>query len=158
MDEYKFYFQQVDKTGAAGTKMDFEATYPRSNYLYCKGLETVGAAKNIYTEDYPEADGLRSYHPKDTEKEVTHSSTTIELSLIFAGDSRRANYNSFMSFIQSSRFYYWDTARLKKIFCVVMEEQTVEEDTLTGIKYIQVILNLKNLWGISKACDENGNV
>lgn len=156
--DYKFYIQQVDMHGHPLDRISLEDYFDGCNYLSCSGLETVGAAKNIYTEDYPEADGVRAYHPDDTDKEITHSPTTIELSVIFVGERRRDNYKTLINILSARRFYYWDTARHKKALCVLKEEQVVDEDIVKGMKYIKATLKLSNLWGVCRRCNDDGSL
>lgn len=159
MATYKFYLQPVAKDGTAGTAKDLETDYSGLHYLSCKGLENVGAPKDIYLENYPEADGSRVYFPTDTTGNVVHlSDTTIELSLLFEGDSYRTSYNSFCSLVRSSRLYYWDTARLKKVLLVLNSEVAPEEDTIKGIKYIKATFKFTNIWGVAKTCTSGGVV
>jgi len=58
MANYNFYFQQVDKSGTASTARDLETYFPGAKYISCTGLENIGKAKDIYSEDYAESNGL----------------------------------------------------------------------------------------------------
>lgn len=156
---YKFYMCKVDRDGVQTDKRDLERDFKGCRYRYCKGLETKGAPKNIYTEDYPEKDGLRVFHPSDILDEIVrYKETEIELGLIFLGEERRASYESFCNYIRSSRIRYWDNARNRKVELILKSETAPTEDTLKGgVLYIDVAFKFTNVWGYAKEClDEDG--
>lgn len=157
---YSFYIQKTDKNGVAiGDAIDLEKSFSGLHYCSCKGLEAVGKAKNIYTESYPESDGLRMYHPSDSGLAVARESTDVELELLFTGDERRKSLSDYRKWIQAGRFYYWDTARNKKVWLALIEATDPKEDNIkNGGKCIWITFKLKNLWGESKTCDNNGNI
>lgn len=159
MAGYKFYMQKATAAGKTnGSAIDLEATYSGLRYRSCTGLETVGAVKNMETESYAESSVERVWHPSDGGSEVTHETTTVTLNLVFLGDDRRATLESFRTLAYSGRLFYWDTARLKKAYLVMSEEQTVEADTLLGTKYISAGFKFINLWGRTKTCTSSGTV
>lgn len=156
----KFYIQKTDKSGAAqGSVKDLEVDYSGLNYKECKGLSSVGKPKNIYTENYAEADGLRVYHPADSSGgEIAREVTAIELTLVFIGDSRRSSYDSFNEFVSSGRIFYWDTARFRKVWLVLDEAVEPSEDVIKGTQYIMATFKFKNLWGEGRPCTSSGNI
>ena len=153
---YRFYLQPVDMDGNTGTAVSIEDSFSGLHYRYCKGLETEGEVKNVYTEDYPEANGLRVFHPTDAESEVHHKETEIELCVLFEGNSRRDEFNRFRELLNSSRLYYWDTARHKKALLVLTSMTEPTEDVIKGLEYIDVAFKFKNVWGITKNCGDDG--
>lgn len=153
--------QQTDKEGSViqNSQKNLESDFSGLYYISCKGLSSVGKPKNIYTENYAEADGLRTYHPTDkTGGAVAHEATTIELELLFKGSSRRATYDSFCTYIGNKRLYYWDTARHKKVWLILTEAVEPTDDTLKDIPYMRATFKFQNLWGIGKTCDDSGAV
>lgn len=156
---YKFYIQKATKSaGPDGDVIDIEKHFKGLHYLSCKGLETKGAIKNTYKESFPESNGVKSYHPSDSGKEVVHKETTIVLSLLFESGDHRAVYNDFYDFIKSSRLFYWDTARHKKVFLMLENETPPKDDVIKNTHYIRVDFTFTNLWGIGKKCDDSGNI
>lgn len=159
MKDYHFYMQLTTAAGAgSGAVKDLENDFPGLHYSKCEGLESVGAAKNIYTEDYAEADGLRVYHPKDSSGSVAHEATEIKLTLIFLDDGRRTAYNNFCLFLEGGRVFYWDNARNKKVWLVLQKEVEPDEDTVVPAGYIGVTFEFTNIWGIGKKCLDNGTL
>lgn len=159
MKDYHFYMRQTTKEGSGvGLSKDLERDFPGLRYVRCEGLEAVGKPKNIYTEDYAEADGLRSYHPADSGGEVAHEATKVKLTLLFLNKGRREAYNAFREFVDSSRVFYWDNARNKKVWLLFTEEVEPDDDTLAPSGYIKVAFSFTNLWGIGKKCNDNGDL
>lgn len=159
MKDYHFYMQLTTAAGVgSGAVKDLEADFPGLHYSQCEGLETVGAAKNIYTEDYAEESGLRVYHPADTSGTVTHEATEVKLTLIFLGDARRTAYTTFRSFLDGGRVFYWDNARNKKVWLILQKEVAPDADTLVPAGYIGVTFVFTNIWGTGKACLDNGTL
>lgn len=160
--DYKFYIQGVDKDGTVlGQPVSLEEQIPGLKYVKCAGIESVGAPKNIYTEDYPEADGLRVYHPSDSGNAVTRKETSVALTLAFVdegGADHRASYWSFMDLVAHSRVYFWDTCRKKKMLLMLNKEVSPETDVVKGLRHIICTFNFTNLWGRAFPCDEVGNI
>lgn len=160
MKDYHFKMQMTTKDGGGvGAVKDLEADFPGLLYCKCEGLEAVGAAKNIYTEDYAEANGLRVFHPTDVSGgEVVHKETEVKLTLIFVDDERRAAYNAFCDFLAGGRLFYWDTARRKKVWLILQKEVAPDADTLVPDGYIGCTFVFTNIWGIGKPCLDNGTL
>lgn len=163
--DYKFYIQRVDRDGVLidQNPVDIENSlaFKGLRYRSCEGLETVGAPKNIYTEEYAEDPVPVVFHPSDAGLPVVHKTTTVKLDLVFVGDEtgfHRHSLQAFRKFVGESRFYYWDTARCRKVFLMLNSETTVAEDAIKGTRFIEVNFSFTNLWGEGKMCDEFGNV
>ena len=160
MKDYHFMMQLTTAAGVGSEPArDLEEYFPGLYYSKCEGLETVGAAKNIYTEDYAEADGLRVYHPTDTTGgAVAHKETEVKLTLIFLDDGRRAAYNAFCTFLENGRVFYWDNARNKKVWLILQKEVAPDADTVVPDGYIGVTFIFTNIWGVGKPCLDNGTL
>lgn len=160
MKDYHFKMQTTTKDGVGvGAVKDLEADFPGLLYCKCEGLESVGAAKNIYTEDYAEESGLRVYHPTDTTGgAVAHKETEVKLTLIFVDDARRTAYTAFRTFLESGRLFYWDTARHKKVWLILQKEVAPDADTLVPDGYIGCTFVFTNIWGIGKTCLDSGTL
>ena len=153
--------QKADRNAAATEPAkDIETSFQGLRYLSCEGLEARGKIKDVITEEYAESDGADSFHPSDLLDggSVHHGVTEINLKLIFMGDGRRTVYDSFRTFIESSRLLYWDTARHKKVFLMLVDATEPEEDTLKGVEYIKAEFTFTNLWGIGKTCNDKGEI
>lgn len=150
--------QQTDKDGVVVTDSlrDLETDFQGLKYASCRGLSSVGKPKNIYTENYAESSGLRTFHPTDNGGEVVHEATAIEFDLLFVGEDRRAVYDAFCAYIRAGRLFYWDTARLRKVWLVLLEAVEPTEDILKGVPYLRAPFKFSNLWGIGKPCNDGG--
>lgn len=155
---YSFFIQKTTKSGtASGNASNIEVDFTGAHYVSCKGLSSVGKIKNVYSEDYAEADGERVFHPTDNNNPVARESTDIELEILFTGGERRSSYDSFCDYLLSGRIFYWDTARHKKVWLVLNGPITPAEDTLKGsTPYIKTTFKFKNLWGEGKDCNDSG--
>ena len=145
---YKFYMQACDSLGnIIGNEplKDIENDFKGLKYKECKGLETIGEVKNIYTESYADSDRLRVHSPEN----VTYKPTTVTLSLYFTGDNRYDTFNEFNAYLRSSSFFvYYDTARRKKLTFFVKDGISVSDSRWHGsIPYIQVDYKLSNIFG-----------
>ena len=61
-------------------------------YNKMEGMDSVGESKNAYTEEYADAEQLRTYMP-----DVVHNkATTVKLTLDFIGENRSFIKESFM--------------------------------------------------------------
>lgn len=157
--KHYFYMQPTSKSETTtGNRISLEDTFTGMRYVSCKGLSAKGKLKNIYTENYAEEDGLRTYHPKDLPHgAVAREATTIEFDFVFLGDSRRESYDNFWGFVSESRVYYWDTARHRKVWLLLQEAVEPTEDLLKGSQpYLRATFKFTNLFGIGKPCNDNG--
>lgn len=149
--------QATDRNGAVqGVVKDLERDFKGLLYCSCDGLEAVGKVKNIYTESYAEQSGVRVYHPSDSDKDATHEATKVELELLFSGVDGRKTLHDFRQFVLSSRVYFWDTARHKKVWLILQEESAPTEDSIKNDKFIRMTFTFSNIWGEGKICDDKG--
>lgn len=147
---YKFYMQEVTLNNGEyeeidDTKKDLEVNFSGLKYVKCEGLEDVGEAR-VYTESYADSDRTRVYIPT----ELTNEPTTVKLTLLFVGDSRRSSFNSFNEYIRNGFHAYWDTARNKKVIFYVKDPIKPSDDIYKGsTPYIQCTYTLTNVYGKS---------
>ena len=145
---YKFYMVACDNKGMpikGAQTMDLERDFDGLKYSSMEGIETIGAAKNIYSESYSDSDRLRVYVPDN----LTHNPTTVTLTLYFVGENRYNVYDSFNAYLKGSKYHiYYDTARKKKLIFFVKDEISVKESQWYGsTPYIQVEYKLSNIFG-----------
>ena len=145
---YKFYMVACDNKGVPITgarTMDLERDFDGLKYSSMEGIETIGAAKNIYSESYSDSDRLRVYVPDN----LTHKPTTVTLTLYFVGENRYNVYDSFNAYLKGSKYHiYYDTARKKKLVFFVKDGISVGESQWYGsTPYIQVEYKLSNIFG-----------
>lgn len=143
---YKFYMQKIDKNGNAieDKPKDLEKDFDGLRYTRCDGLDKIGTPKNIYTEDYSDADRLRVHIPEN----VTNSETEITLTLYFFGLDRRKVYNDFCEYIRQGFTRYWDDAREKYFdFYIAKDIDTANEQWYGNIPYLNAEFKLQNIYG-----------
>lgn len=140
----KFYIKRESDTDYT----DFESYFNGMKYSKCVGLEDLGKPKNIYTETYADADSLRVHIPEDVKREATD----ITFTFIFLGENRKSVYDRFNEFIKGQKLYYYDTARNKKAYMVLIDKTEPKEDIYKGSKpYMSVDYKFQNLWGECKS-------
>lgn len=141
----KFYMK---RDGVDNDYFDLESYFDGMKYMECKGLEDLGKPKNIYTETYADADTLRAYIPAPTD--IKREATTITFTFAFFGGNRQVVYDNFNEFIKGQKIFYYDTARKKQPYMVLMDSTSPKEDVYKGKPYMVVEYKFQNLWGESK--------
>jgi hypothetical protein len=94
-------------------------------------------------------------------EEVTREATKITLTLAFIGNrgERQETFDALYEYIKNGKFYYWDTARKKKAYLILVDEYKPSEEKWYGSQpYILASFTLQNLWGECKPCHDNGNL
>lgn len=156
---YKFYIRKANSLGQEqGQIYDLEASFPGVHYVRMEGLETQGQVKNVYTETFPGEDGDLVYHPADINEKAKYATTKLSLTVVVDGENRRGELRRLKDLLTSGRFYWWDTARKLKAYCILTDEQTISQDTIKGVKFIETTFTLKNLWGRTYLCDDAGTL
>lgn len=153
MSDIKFYMQKCTKQGVliGGTKKDLENDFVNLRYMEAKGIERIGKAKNIYTEQYADSETLRTWHPSENGEETTHEATVVELKLLFYGEHRRESYDEFNKYIRDGYLMYWDTLRGKKFMFMVIDSIDPSDDNFKGgTPYITCVWKLQNLKGYTE--------
>lgn len=151
--DFKFYMQQCSKSGVLidGTKKDLETDFEGLKYSSLSGIETLGAAKNIYEETYSDASKVRVYMPEQVEREATE----ITLTLYFIGKNRFKTYRDFNDYISGKFLKYWDTARNRGFMFYSKNEIKVSEGIWYGSNpYLKCEYALQNVNGSTFTLDE----
>lgn len=134
----------MKRDGVDSSYVDLESYFGGMKYSKCEGLEDLGKPKNIYTETYADADTLRVHIPQSVKREAT----TITFTFFFFGANRQDIYSRFNEFIKGQKIYYYDTARQKRAYMVLMDKTAPKEDIYKGSHpYISVDYKFQNLWG-----------
>lgn len=146
----KFYMK---RDGVDSSDVDLESSFQGMKYSKCDGLEDLGKPKNIYTETYADADTLRVHIPQSG---VTREATTITFTFFFFGNNRQDIYDKFNAFVKGNKIYYYDTARQKRAYMVLMDKTAPKEDIYKGSHpYISVDYKFQNLWGECRDINQN---
>lgn len=154
MSKYIHYIQ----SDSDNQKRNLETHFGSILYSKCDGLNAKGKRKNVYTESFSENDTLKVWQGDV----VTRETTKITLTLYFLDNgqtTRQEAFDNLYNYIKNGKFYYWDTARHKKVYCILQDEyKPSEERWHGGTPYIAATITLQNLWGEGKDCDDNGNI
>jgi hypothetical protein len=147
--------QECDKDGnlkEGSTPKNLERDFGGLRYSKIEGIEAVGAAKNIYTESYSDANKLRVYVPE----EIKHKETSIKLTLWFVGETRQSDLDRFNSYIINGLHRYWDTARNKWFAFYVKDELKPADSQWYGsTPFLKMEYNLINIFGKTFDIDNN---
>lgn len=139
----KFYIKRESDANYT----DLESYFNGMKYSQCIGLEDLGKPKNIYTETYADADSLRVHIPKEVKRDATY----ITFTFVFFGENRKSTYDRFNEFIKGQKLYYYDTARYKQSYMVLINKTEPKEDVYKGsIPYMSVDYKFQNIWGHCK--------
>lgn len=145
--EYKFYLVSTDKFGVPlnnAEEYSIEDHFDGLKYCKMDGIESMGAAKNIYSESYSDSDRLRVYVPK----EIKRKETEITFTVYFIGENRHKVYEEFNSYITEGFHRYRDTARNKWfVFYVKNELKPSEQEWKGGTPFIKMEYKLSNIFG-----------
>lgn len=143
---YKFYIKEVDKLGneLLGTEKDLEADFDGLKYSALTGVDSVGAAKNVYEEKYADAHRLRVYAPT----KVCNEATTMTLTLYFFGENRSVVFKNFCDYIRIGFHRYTDTARNRWFDFYIKDEFAVSDEMWYGGKpYFKAEVKMYNIFG-----------
>lgn len=158
--EFKFYIQREGEDAISiedGFSRIAPDGKPHCGILYskCTGLFDKGKRLDVHTETYADSKEMRVW----LGDEIVREPTKITLSLYFVGYFRKDVFNTFMNVVENSKLYYWDTARRKKAYMVLIEAIPVKEEVYKGsTPYMLFEFKFQNLWGECKDCDNNGNI
>lgn len=144
---YKFYLVKCDKYGVpieGATEYSIEDEFDGLKYSRMDGIETIGAAKNIYSESFADSDRLRVYIPS----EVKHKETEITFTVYFVGENRYKTYDAFNAYIKEGFHRYRDTARNKWFAFYIKSELKPAEDVWYGsMPFLKMEYKLSNIFG-----------
>lgn len=144
---YKFYLVKCDKYGVpieGATEYSIEDEFDGLKYSRMDGIETIGAAKNIYSESFADSDRLRVYIPS----EVKHKETEITFTVYFVGENRYKTYDAFNAYIKEGFHRYRDTARNKWFAFYIKSELKPAKDVWYGsMPFLKMEYKLSNIFG-----------
>ncbi len=147
--QYSHYMQRVDIDGQ--NPVDLEEAFPGLRYMKAEGINIIGKAKNVYTEEYAESDRKRCYLPKDTE--YANEGTTVTMTFLVVGthDVRQATMNSFFEYVRKGVHRYWDDARNREFDFIVTDEIKVSDERWHGSQpYAEIQIPMQNLNGSTR--------
>lgn len=148
--QYSHRMQRVID-GIGYEEIDIEDEFPGLRYLKATGLNDIGAAKNLYTEEYADSDRIRVYLPPDGN--YANQGTTVKMTFIVIGDAerRQQTMTDFFDYVRKGIHRYADTARRREFDFIVKDEISVSEEKWHGSHpYVEFTITLQNLNGCTR--------
>lgn len=153
--QYSHNLQRIDVPSPV---LDIEDEYPGVLYMKAEGLNDIGKAKNIYTEEYADSDRKRVYLPSELQDgEMVHKldlianeSTVVTMTFLIVGDAitRQQVMQRFFNEVRTGIHRYWDDARNRQFDFIVTDEIKVSEEKWHGSQpYVEVQIPMQNLNG-----------
>lgn len=134
-------------TEIAGSQKNLETSFSIVGgvlgYMSMEGLLTKGKRKNVYTETYADSNMLR-VHQDST---VTRDATTAKLKLAFDGENRHDVYEEFLIYINNGIVEWYDTARKRYAYFILVDSVEPSEDEWKKGKYVVCEFKLQNILG-----------
>ena len=144
--QYDHYMQRIDIAGQS--VINIENFFDGLLYVKADGINNIGKAKNVYTEEYADSDRKRVYLPED--ENYTNEATVVKMVFLVVGDksSRQITIDDFSEYIRKGIHKYWDTARNKEFDFIVTDEITVSDERWHGSQpYVELTISMQNLNG-----------
>lgn len=144
--QYNHFMKRIDITGQ--NAINIEDYFSGLLYEKAVGMNNIGKAKNIYTEEYADSDRKRYYLPEDDN--YANESTTITMHFLVVGDAseRQTTINRFLQYVRTGVHTYWDDARNREFDFIVTGEIKVSDEKWHGSRpYIEIEVPLLNLNG-----------
>lgn len=144
--QYDHYMQRIDIAGQS--VINIENFFDGLLYVKADGINNIGKAKNVYTEEYADSDRKRVYLPEDTN--YTNEGTVVKMVFLVVGDesSRQIAIDNFSEYVRKGIHKYWDTARNKEFDFIVTDEITVSDERWHGSQpYVELTISMQNLNG-----------
>lgn len=143
------------------SEIDIEQRF-KCKYVKMEGIGENGKAKNIYTENFAEAEALRLYVPKT----VIYENTNLSLTLLFLAENGdqmdiQTNEREFFEFVSGRPLEYNDTFRKRYVSMILINKPEVVGEVLYGdTRYRQIKYTFKNIYGRSFAvsCFDNKEI
>lgn len=153
--QYNHMMQRVD---IDQQEFDIEEEFPGVLYMKAEGLNDIGKAKNIYTEEYADSDRKRVYLPSELQDgEMVHKlglianeGTKVTMTFLIVGDAvtRQQTMRRFFDEVRTGVHRYWDDARNRQFDFIVTDEIKVSEEKWHGSQpYVEVQIPMQNLNG-----------
>lgn len=148
--QYNHYMQRTDISGQNVINLEEkdEGGFDNLRYLRADGMNDIGKAKNVYTEEYADADRKRYYLPDD--KDLANECTKITMHFLVIGDaaSRQSTIRAFFNYVRKGVHRYWDDARNLEFDFIVTDELKVSEERWHGsTPYVEIAVTMDNLNG-----------
>lgn len=140
------FIMRSSETYAINTK----SLWPNAWVLKTEDLIACGKPKNIVTESYAEADGLKVWTPTA----VAHEATDVKITLCFIGETMYDEYDDFVQYVDGKVFKWWDSVR-RRVATLLLLSQTKPNESFEGnVQYIEAEFTFKNVVGKPSASND----
>lgn len=140
--------QRIDLPGYTEMDLENEPKWAGLRYYKAEGIDDIGKAKNVYTEEYADSDRKRVYLPPDDN--YANEATVVTMTFLVIGDAerRQTTIDNFFEYVRKGVHRYWDNARNKEFDFIVTDEIKVSDEKWHGSNpYVEITLKLQNLNG-----------
>lgn len=140
--------QRIDLPGYTERDLENDPEWAGLRYYKAEGINDIGKAKNVYTEEYADSDRKRVYLPPDDN--YANEATVVTMTFLVIGDAerRQVTIDNFFEYVRKGVHRYWDNARNKEFDFIVTDEIKVSDEKWHGSNpYVEITLKLQNLNG-----------
>lgn len=147
--EYIHYMQRIDIDGRSA--IDIEEEFDGLLYEKAEGINDIGKAKNVYTEEYADSDRKRVFLPVDGNYANEGTKITMYFLVVGTPEQRQNTINRFLDYVRVGIHRYWDTARYREFDFIVTDEITVSDERWHGSQpFVEIQVPLQNLNGSTR--------
>jgi hypothetical protein len=145
---YNFYLQRFPRGEETFNQLDIEDTF-HCIYASFTGICEEGAIKNVYTEDFAENNGEKTYFPDNP----VHEATDCELQLLFPSADCQIHEREFQEYIAGRKVEWYDTFRRRYVTLTFKNQPTLVSEKLYAGQgsYRLVKYKFRNIKGVSFA-------
>lgn len=144
--QYTHYMQRTDITGQ--NVIDIEDEFSGLLYMSAEGMNDIGKAKNVYTEEYADSDRKRFYLPSDNDYANDATKITMRFLIIGTAKERQDTIEEFTVYVRKGVHRYWDDARNLEFDFIVTDEIKVSDEKWHGdVPYVEILVPMQNLNG-----------
>lgn len=142
---YTHWMQRLDGSYNA---IDIEDEFGGLLYEKAEGINDIGKAKNVYTEEYADSDRKRYYLPDDDNYANEATKITMHFLIVGSAEDRQNTLDRFTDYVRKGVHRYWDDARNLEFDFIVTEEIKVSDERWHGeIPFVEISVPMQNLNG-----------
>lgn len=148
--QYTHWMQRIDITGQNAIDIEDYPLFKGLLYMKADGMNDIGKAKNVYTEQYADDDRMRVHLPSVSVSDYTNEATKITMHFLVVGDAaqRQATIRAFENYVREGIHRYWDDARNLEFDFIVTDEIKVSDEKWHGSSpYVEIQVPMQNLNG-----------
>lgn len=148
--QYTHWMQRIDIVGQNAIDIEDYPLFKGLLYMKADGMNDIGKAKNVYTEQYADDDRMRVHLPSVSVSDYTNEATKITMHFLVVGDAqqRQDTIRAFADEVRTGIHRYWDDARNLEFDFIVTDEIKVSDEKWHGSSpYVEIAVPMQNLNG-----------